>query len=203
MSEAGLRASITGLILAGGAGARMGGVDKGLLDHVGRPLIAAIVERFRPQVGRLIISANRNLDVYRSFGHEVITDENPTAHFGPLAGVLAGLQQCTTPLLAVVPCDAPQLPPDLVATLANSLNTSSAQVVHAVTAARSHPVFMLCRREVLESLERYLADGGRKVRDWQASVHAQAVVFPDEASFANLNTPQQLGRPANQRAADE
>jgi molybdopterin-guanine dinucleotide biosynthesis protein A len=179
-------------VLAGGQGARMGGADKGLLPLHGRALIAHTLERFAPQVGQMLISANRGLEAYAGFGYPVLSDELPNVFDGPLAGLLAGLRACTTPLLAVVPCDSPQLPLDLVEKLATTLRAEDSQVVHAATAVRSHPIFMLCRRDALRGLEDYFAGGGRKIRDWQNQIGAVPVIFPDESPFVNLNTPEDL-----------
>lgn len=183
---------ITGLILAGGQGSRMGGVDKGLLRYQGRPLIAWTLDRLAPQVSRMVISANRNKDEYATFGHPAVSDAAPTGFHGPLAGLQAGLRACVTPFLAVVPCDSPQLPKSLVEKLALTLRDSKASIAFAATPVRAHPVFMLCRREALSSLDDYLAGGGRKIRDWQSQAGAVEVIFPDEACFANINTPEDL-----------
>jgi molybdenum cofactor guanylyltransferase len=185
---------ITGLILAGGQGARMGGADKGLLLLDGRPLVAHVMDRLTPQVDRILISANRHVADYQALGHAVVGDADPDLYEGPLAGVLAGLLKCPTPLLAVVPCDAPKLPDDLVATLAQALAQSRALLAYAATPLRTHPVFMLCRRKALPSLEDFLAQGHRKVSFWHDELDALPVMFADEAAFANINTPQDLSR---------
>ncbi|HMX17345.1 MAG TPA: molybdenum cofactor guanylyltransferase, partial [Rhodocyclaceae bacterium] len=113
-------AGVTGLVLAGGLGRRMGGADKGLLDYAGRALVAAAIERLRPQVGTLMVNANRNGEAYAAFGFPVLADA--VAGFaGPLAGLQAGLAACTTPLLVTVPCDSPDAPRDLVARLGAAL----------------------------------------------------------------------------------
>ena len=119
------RRDVTGLILAGGRGSRMGGVDKGLQPYAGRALAAHAVERLQPQVARLMINANRNLDSYRLLCADVWPDEL-CGYPGPLAGMLAGLAHCTTELMATVPCDAPHFPDDLVARLAGGLQVESA-----------------------------------------------------------------------------
>lgn len=178
-------ASVTGLILAGGEGRRVGGADKGLLDFRGRPLIAHALERLAPQVDGVLISANRNLETYRAFGCPVLTDES-TERQGPLAGIAAGLRACATPWLAVVPCDCPHFPTDLVDRL--MAGKGAAPVAVAVTAAGPQPTFMLCRRDLLPALETALAAGERKVRAWCGAQGAVMVNFPDAAAFANLNT---------------
>lgn len=192
MSAIRMQEGITGLILAGGQGSRMGGADKGLLPLQGRPLAAWTLDRLAPQVDRLIISANRNIDEYAAFGHPVVSDADPGSYDGPLAGLLAGLLACATPLLAAVPCDAPRFPADLVEKLARALGASQAPLAYAATPVRTHPVFMLCRRKALPSLEDFLAQGHRKIAYWHDELNAVKVMFPDESAFANINTPEDM-----------
>ena len=185
-------AAITGLILAGGAGRRMGGVDKGLLSCAGRPLIERVWARFAPQVGVLLISANRSQARYAALGAPVIGDE--LAGFqGPLAGLAAALRHCATPYLACVPCDAPNLPLDLVARLAAGLATvDDATAAVACVGGRRQPTFLLCHRSVRGVLEDYLAAGGRRAGAWLVDLGAVEVGFDNAAAFANLNTPAEL-----------
>ena len=184
--------NVTGLILAGGLARRMDGRDKGLLPLAGRPLVAHVIERFAPQVGALLISANRNREEYAAFGHPVLADAVPD-FAGPLAGLHAGLLACRTPLLATVPCDAPRLPADLVERLhAELLLTQGAPAAAAFAGAHMQPTFMLCRREIIGELERYLAGGGRRIHTWLEGIGACAVTFPDDSAFINLNTPSEL-----------
>lgn len=182
---------ISGVILAGGLGRRMGGVDKGLQLLAGRPLAAQVAERFAPQVDELFINANRNPEAYAALGYRVLPDLVPD-FAGPLAGLHAALAAAKHPLLATAPCDSPFMPADLVAQLAAALAESGADIAVARAADRLHPVFCLCRRSLLPDLAAYLADGGRKVQEWQRR-HALAVVdFADAAAFANLNSPAAL-----------
>ena len=185
--------AITGLILAGGEGSRLGGADKGLHPFRGRPLVAHAIERLAPQVNQLLISANRNLDAYAAFGHPVLTDRLP-GHAGPLAGLDAGLTACATPLLLTVPCDSPFLPDDLAARLRAGLGEHS--VAYACIGDDEHPVFALLRREahakINGNLRAYLASGGRKMREWMRRVGAVAVNFPDPEAFRNFNTAESL-----------
>lgn len=184
---------ITGLILAGGLARRMGGGDKGLRQFRGKPMINQVIERLAPQVDTLIINANQNHEIYKVLGYPVIADA--VAGFaGPLAGLHAGLCICTTPLLVSAPCDAPLLPADLVARLHAGLIEAEAQLAVAQCAGRTEPVFALCRREVLDSLTRFLDGGGHKVETWHATLKVIAVPFPDQAAFANINTPEELER---------
>ena len=174
----------------------MGGADKGLLELDGRALVCHAAERLRPQVGSIIVSANRNLDHYRALGLEPVTDTffDPERTAGPLAGIAAGLARCDTPWLVSVPCDSPQLPADLFARLLAAAASANARAAFARTSAGAHPVFMLLRHDLLASLQGFLDQGGRRVREWQDAVGAVGVDFPDESAFANINTPQDLAR---------
>jgi len=191
------REHITGLILAGGRGSRMGGVDKGLQNHLGMPLALHALLRLAPQVGAVMINANRNLGAYESFGVPVWPD--PLADYaGPLAGFLAGLEHCETEWLVTVPCDTPAFPENLVARLAAGAAAAGASVALARTlevgVAQTHPVFCLMRASLLESLVRFTQGGGRKIDRWTASVGAVEVPFDDPAAFFNANTPDELQR---------
>lgn len=180
---------IDGLILAGGAGRRMGGQDKGLLLHQGLPLIAWALQCLAPQVENLYISANRNIANYSALGHPVIRDPRPDLP-GPLAGLEAGLRAFHGDILVCVPCDTPGFPADLVQRLVACMGAAPA--AWAVTDVREHPVFMACRRETLRELEAYLERGERRVGAWLKEIDAVPVRFPDEAAFANYNTPETL-----------
>lgn len=182
---------VTGLILAGGAGRRMGGADKGLLDHGGRPLIAYAIQRFSPQVAGLLICANRNREAYAAFGYPVIGDV--LADFqGPLAGLQAGLAACATPWLVTCPCDCPTLPRDLVARLLEAAEARQAKVAVASTREGMQPTFQLCHRDMRPELEAFLASGERRVSLWCREMLAVEVMFPESAAFANLNTRVEL-----------
>jgi len=189
------RQAITGLILAGGRGRRLGGVDKGLQPWHGRRLVDHAIERLAPQVGEMMISANRNAADYAMRGR-VLADASGDFP-GPLAGMLAGLRAASTPWLAVVPCDAPRLPPDLVERLAHGLGDAQGAVVQrdlGAAGVRLEPVCCLLATTLADDLARYLAEGGRKVEAW-LSRHAAPVRFDrptDVAAFANINTPDDL-----------
>ena len=184
--------SITGVVLAGGQGRRMGGVDKGLRELRGRPMIAWVLERFTPQVGEVLINANQNLETYARFGHRVIADEIG-GFAGPLAGLHRGLAEARHALIATVPCDSPFLPLDLVARLHAALQAQGTQLAVARTGSQPHPVFCLCRRDVLSHLTQFLAGGGRKIDAWYATLEIAEVAFDDEpAAFSNINTPEEL-----------
>lgn len=199
---------VTGLILAGGMGSRMGGVDKGLQKYAGLPMALHVLNRLEPQVGTLMINANRHLDEYRQFGVPVCSDAI-AGYAGPLAGIQAGLMQCGTDYLVSAPCDSPLLPHDLVPRLTDALERHTADAAVAVTGhspdRRRHPVFMLVRASLRDSLAAYLNEGGRKVGGWLASLHCIDTHFDDEAAFVNVNSPQDLeamtaqARPASHR----
>jgi molybdenum cofactor guanylyltransferase len=194
---------ITGLVLAGGRGSRMGGVDKGLQNHNGLPLALHAMLRLQAQVGTVMINANRNLAVYESMGVPVWPDPLPD-HPGPLAGLLAGLEHCETPYLACVPCDSPDFPADLVLRLAADMAEQDAEIAMACTlesgVLQRQPVFCLMRATLLESLVAYLHGGQRKIDGWTAGHHCAEVVFDDPAAFFNANTAAELLRLQTPRA---
>ena len=183
---------ITGLVLAGGLGRRMGGVDKGLVELDGRPMVAHVLERLAPQVDAVLINANQNADRYGAFGHPVVPDLIE-GYAGPLAGLHAGLGAATTPLLVTVPCDSPFLPFDLVARLRAALEAGHAQLAVAKTGDQAQPVFSLVRCDVLDDLTAFLKGGGRKIDAWYTRLAVAEVSFDDEAAaFANINTREEL-----------
>lgn len=183
---------ITGLVLAGGLGRRMGGVDKGLSLLDGEPLVEHIIRRLAPQVGRLIINANQNHDTYAGFGYPVVGDRIE-GHAGPLAGLEAGLAACTTPYLLTVPCDSPFLPADLVSRLAACLTAHKASIAVARTGEQLHPVFSLIRSDELPELQAFIHAGGRRMEAWLRRLCWAPCPFDDcPEAFANINTPDEL-----------
>lgn len=188
------RPAITGIVLAGGLGRRMGGVDKGLQLLDGRPLVARVIERLAPQVDTLIVNANRNRETYAAFGYPVVADAIPD-FAGPLAGLHAALSAAATPLVATAPCDSPFLPVDLVSRLFSALTAADAQIAVARTGDQPHPVFCLCRRELLPDLTAYLQAGERKFERWYSALPAVDADFSDiPEAFANINTVDELAR---------
>jgi molybdopterin-guanine dinucleotide biosynthesis protein A len=189
------RQDITGIVLAGGRGSRMGGVDKGLQIHLGMPLAMHALLRLAPQVGEMMINANRNLGAYESMGVPVWPD-TMTDYAGPLAGFLTGLERCETPYLVTVPCDSPLFPADLVERLGGELESAGAEIAIAATregdATRTHPVFCLMKASLMESLMSYTAGGQRKIDRWTAQHRAIEVQFDDAAAFVNANTAAEL-----------
>ena len=183
---------VTGLILAGGLGRRMGGVDKGLIAFHGRPMVASVVERLQPQVDELLINANRNLEDYGRFGFRVVPDE-VEGFAGPLAGLERGLAEAAHELIVTTPCDSPFMPLDLVARLRSALEFERADLAIAKTGTQPHPVFCLARRSLHEHLWTFLLGGGRKIDAWYATLNTIEVNFDDEAeAFANINTKKEL-----------
>ena len=182
---------ITGLILAGGRGTRMGHVDKGLQNFRGAPMALHVMMRLQPQVGELMINANQNVGPYESFGVPVWPDEIQGFE-GPLAGMQTGLVHCMTDYMVTAPCDSPFLPTDLVARLADGLIDADADLAVAVTEGggkrQAHPVFCLMKAALLQHLTEYLRGGGRKIDAWYASIKTAEVVFEDEDAFRNINT---------------
>ena len=193
---------ITGVILAGGRGSRMGGVDKGLQNFNGMPLALHTMLRLQPQVGELMINANRNLGAYEAFGAPVWPDVLDD-YAGPLAGFLTALERCETPWLVTTPCDTPLFPQDLVERLAKAASDEYAEIAMAAAREedgqqRTQPVFCLMRVELLESLVKFTHGGGRKIDAWTA-LHKTAVVpfdapGDDARAFFNANTLAELHR---------
>ncbi len=188
---------ITGLILAGGRGSRMGGVDKGLQNHLGMPLAMQALLRLQPQVGALMINANRNLAAYESMGVPVWPDALAD-YPGPLAGFLAGLERCETPYLVTVPCDTPNFPTDLVERLAAALVAEDAEIAMAATREdgqlQVQPVFCLMAATLMESLVAFIQSGQRKIDRWTGQHRCATVVFDDADAFFNANTLDELQR---------
>jgi len=191
------RSEITGIVLAGGQGRRMGSVDKGLVSFAGRPMVAHVLERFTPQVGDIVINANQNVERYRAFGRRVVADAID-GFAGPLAGLHAGLNAAQTPYVVTAPCDSPFLPLDLVARLGAAMARDRSQLAVAKTFAQPHPVFALVLRDVLPHLASFLDGGGRKIDAWYATLAVTEVAFDDEAdAFRNINTREELARYAS------
>jgi molybdopterin-guanine dinucleotide biosynthesis protein A len=191
---------ITGLILCGGRGSRMGGVDKGLQAYQGIPLAMHALMRLQGQVGHLMINANRNLAAYESMGVPVWPDAVPDFP-GPLAGWLSGLEHCETPYLMTLPCDTPRFPLDLVARMARALFAEDADMAMAATMEngmrQKQPVFCLLKSTQLESLVAFLHSGERKITAWTAQHRCAVVTFDDADAFFNANTLADLQRLSN------
>jgi molybdenum cofactor guanylyltransferase len=187
---------ISGIVLAGGLGRRMGGVDKGLQLLHGQPMVAHAIKRLAPQVDEILINANQNIPTYAAFGYRVVSDtvlEQSGGFAGPLAGLQAGLSAASHPLVVTVPCDSPFLPADLVTRLYAAMQTQSAQLAVARTGDQVHPVFALVRRDVFSHLSDFLASGGRKIDRWYMTLRITEVAFDDQPeAFRNINTKEEL-----------
>ncbi len=181
---------VTGIVLAGGQGRRMGGVDKGLQLLRDKPMVEHVIGRLAPQVDEILINANQNLEAYGRFGYRVVPDAIG-GFAGPLAGLHAGLGAAKYPLALTVPCDSPFLPADLFSRLNGKLQGNDLAV--AKTGDQAHPVFSLVRVSVLDHLSRFLSAGGRKIDAWYSTLNIIEVPFDDEAdAFRNINTREEL-----------
>lgn len=183
------RTAVTGLVLAGGLGRRMGGEDKGLVPLAGRPMIEHVLEALRPQVGAVLVNANRNRERYARYGHPVVAD-TLDGFLGPLAGVLSALPHVATEFVVTVPCDAPLVARDLVQRLHAACVSQQADIAVASDGERRQPVFLLLRARVAPALAAYLAGGGRKIDAWFEQVRVAEADFSDQPdTFVNVNDP--------------
>ncbi len=180
------------ILLSGGRGSRLGGIEKGLAPLAGRPLIQWVIERIAPQVDELVISANHQTEAYRTLGWPVIADTLPNQP-GPLAGILASAANMRSEWLLVVPCDTPFLPADLVTQLAAATGPETL-LARAVDAGQAHYAIMRLHRSLLSDMAAFLAKGQRSVQRWQARHTCGEALFQDATAFANLNTAEDLAR---------
>ena len=203
---------VTGVILAGGRGQRMGGLDKGLQPFLGQRLIDHAVTRLKPQVQSLLIVANRHRDTYSEWGYPVVDDASaklaglagesdvaPSASprfEGPMVGLMAGLMACKTPWLASVPCDSPFFPSNLIACLSAVTKRQGASLAVAATQGREgvriQPVFSLVHVDLQGSLRQFLESGQRRFTDWLTQQNASLVLFEQSEAFANANSLKDL-----------
>ncbi|MFO8004420.1 molybdenum cofactor guanylyltransferase MobA [Thioalkalivibrio sp.] len=187
--DGGRPGAVAGLILAGGRARRMGGEDKGLISLAGRPMVEHVLERIRPQVDDVLINANRNAERYGSYGHRVVADVIGD-YSGPLAGMLTAMMAVQQPWLAVVPCDSPLLPTDLVDRLCRSVLAESAEIAVAHDGRRLQPVIALLSCSLLPDLRAFVDQGGRKIDTWYMQHRMVATDLSDHPeAFVNVNTP--------------
>ncbi|WP_246194811.1 molybdenum cofactor guanylyltransferase MobA [Allochromatium palmeri] len=192
------RDTLTGVVLAGGRARRLGGVDKGLMQVGGQPLIAWTLAALAPQVGTLLVNANRHLEQYAAFGYPVVADSMPD-YQGPLAGFLAGMRAARTDWILTLPCDGPRPPSDLAARLISALIEQDAELAVATDGRRQQSIHALMPVALADDLERFLVQGGRRVEDWQRSHRLALADFSDQPeAFGNLNTPDAFQRFAEQ-----
>lgn len=184
--------NITTVILAGGAGRRMGGADKGLVAVDQLSMIGHVINRLKAQTDKLMINCNRSQQEYATFGYPLIED-TISGGAGPLAGVLSALEHSDSEYVLSVPCDTPLLPTDLLERMIRSIEQQEVDACTVNDGERLHPVILLVHRRVLPSLRDYLGGGKRKVHDWFYSVtHCEADFSDQPTAFFNVNTPQQL-----------
>lgn len=184
---------ITAVILAGGRAKRMGGKDKGLIKVNDRFMIEFAIEKLLPQVGHLLINANRNLEQYKSLNHPVVSDDNISDYNGPLAGMLSALKACTTKYILTIPCDSPFFPDNLSIRFLSTLIESDADICVAHDGKRMQPVFALIKSELSDSLQNYLDNGDRKIDLWYNKHHTVLADLSDFKDISlNINTPEEL-----------
>ena len=185
---------ITGGILAGGRGVRLGGVDKAWLEVAGVPLIERVLTALRAQMDQVLINANREPERYARFDRPVVADA--LADFaGPLAGISAVLDAARTDWVLCVPVDAARLPPDLAQRMCAALRQNGARAAFACNADGTVPVCCLLSRALRDDLRAALAAGERSVRHWLAGQAACEVDFSEwPTAYWSLNTPDDLKR---------
>lgn len=184
-------ADVTGVLLAGGRARRMGGRDKGLIELAGRSLAAHALDRLRPQVAEVVLNANRNQAEYARLGVRVVPD-SIDGFLGPLAGLLAGMESASTPLVVTAPCDSPFVPVDLVQRLRGAREAAGAQLAVAHDGERQQPVFLLAECVLAPGLRQWLLEGGRKIDAWFADHRVVDVPFTDTPdAFININTEEE------------
>ncbi len=185
------RHDITGVILAGGRARRMGGEDKGLIRVNGEAMMVHALRGLKPQVGALLINANRNQDRYAELGHcDVVADADGN-YAGPLAGMASAMQRATTRYILTVPCDSPLLAPNLGERLYTALITDDAEISVAHDGTRMQPVFALLDCALRQSIVDYLESGGRKIDAWYADRRLALGDLADHPDmFLNINTPE-------------
>ena len=184
--------NITAVILAGGKGQRLGGQDKGLVKYKNKALIEHVIQRIQPQVKKLLINANRNIEKYQAFGFPVINDEMSDFQ-GPLAGFAIAMKAAKTDYIVTLPCDGPLLPLDLVSRLADKLKDNTQSIAIAHNGDRLQPVYAMIPVVLIDSLEDYLDNGDRKIDLWYAEQKTCLVDFSDQAkAFFNINKKEDL-----------
>jgi molybdenum cofactor guanylyltransferase len=184
--------SITGIVLAGGLARRMGGIDKGLIQLAGKPMVSHVLERLKPQVDEILINANREIEHYAAYGYSIVSDEIE-GYAGPLAGLHRGMSAASQPFVMTVPCDSPFLPTDLAERLMTGLLDNEAEIAVAKTGIQAHPVFCLCRKNLKPHLEAFLHAGGRKIDTWYGTLNVVEIAFDDKPeAFVNINTIEEL-----------
>jgi len=181
------KATVTGVILAGGLARRMGGIDKGLIHFAGHPLVEWVIDALAPQVDALLINANRHLDIYAAYGLPVVQDLHPGFQ-GPLAGILSTMRAASTPWILTLPCDGPTPPPDLLERLTRALVREDAELAVAHDGQRLQAIHSLLPVSLADRLQAFLSTNERKVEHWHTDYRIAVADFSDNPSgFVNLN----------------
>lgn len=181
---------ITGVILAGGQARRMGGMDKGLVELCGEPMCKIVLNLLTPQVGEVLVNANRNHNRYRAFGATVVADDI-TGYQGPLAGLVSAMKAAETPWVITVPCDGPFLNTDYVARMSEQVVTGI-EIVVARDSKRMQPTYMLAHTKLIDDLGSFLAAGERKIDRWFTQHRFATCDFSDSSGcFININSEQE------------
>lgn len=185
---------VTGVILAGGRSQRLGGLDKGLVEYQGRPLIEYAIAALRPQVSTIMISANRHLDRYARYGYPVLPDPWPDFR-GPLAGIAAALKQAPTEYIITMPCDNPRLPANFVQLMLSTLQHSQAEACALEHQRQLEPAYVLLPTRLYQNLMDYLDSGQRAVHGWLSQLHLARARYDEDSDikFMNINTREDLG----------
>jgi len=183
--------NMSAVVLAGGKGRRFNNSDKGLQKMSGRYFIEWMIERTKPLVDEIVISANRNADRYQKLGYDAFKDDIPD-FVGPLAGLHAAMGRVKHDWILTVPCDSPLFPQDMVARFIEALGREEAWIAIAKSGARTYPVFMMCPKQLRDDLEQYLKDGGRKVETWYERHKHVIVDFDQDKAFTNVNDPKDV-----------
>jgi|TARA_B100000959_G_C14911911_1_gene595534 molybdopterin-guanine dinucleotide biosynthesis protein A len=187
-----IKDEITGVILAGGKARRMGGADKGLVQFRGKPLIEHVIQAFEPQVGNLLINANRNHEIYKNYGFDIVSDESED-YCGPLAGILSALNKIDTPYLATAPCDTPFISRNIVEKLSLSILSEKTEISVAHNGDRLQPVFCVMKKDLITSINNYLRKGGRKIDQWFKQHSVTIVDLSNEIKcFENFNSKEEI-----------
>jgi molybdenum cofactor guanylyltransferase len=183
---------ITAVILAGGQGSRMGGIDKGLVMYGDKPLVGHVIDAIRLQLDKIIVNANRSLDDYATFGFPVVADDL-TGFQGPLAGFVAAMQAADSDYILTLPCDGPIVHEEYVEEMRRAMQRSEADIVVASDGEWMQPVYALIPCRLLDDLKQFLDSGERKIDRWYAQHQTMQLVFPAESGFfTNINTLQEL-----------
>lgn len=184
--------SVAAVILCGGRARRMGGIDKGLISFMGKTMIQHVIDRIQKQVSEIIINANRNLDDYAGYGHQVVADKDDSFS-GPLAGMSSGLHAASKQYCVTLPCDSPLIGEDIVDRLYQDIQSADAEIAVAHDGERMHPVVTLLNRELSYSIDSFLSQGGRKIDQWFALHKTVTTDFSDHPEyFENINTQEEL-----------